>query len=84
MKILTKSTFLRKHTPPNVAIPHLLVYFGPILVNFSNQKLDFKNLNFSPIINSSISLYNLKRLANLKKSSSKSEILDSSSFGINT
>ena len=42
MKILTKSTFLRKHTPSNVAIPHLLVYSGPILVNFSGQKWDFK------------------------------------------
>ena len=61
MKILTKSTCLRKHTPPNVAILHLLVYFGPILVKYSNQKRDFKILICSPIIKSSFSLYNLKK-----------------------
>ena len=38
MKVLTKSTFIRKQTPPNVAIPHLLVYSNPVLVNFSGRK----------------------------------------------
>ena len=59
MKILTKWTFLRKHTPPNVAIPHLLVYSRTILVDFSAQKGNFKIFRFCPIVKSMISLYKL-------------------------
>ena len=62
MKISTKSTFFRKHTPPNVAIPHLLVYSRPVLVYFSDQKWNLKNFNFPPIIKSMFSLYNLKNM----------------------
>ena len=65
MKILTKSTFLRKHTPPNVAILHLLVYSGPILVNFSGQKWDFKFFSFPPIIKYMLSLYKLWKIVDL-------------------
>ena len=50
MKILAKLTFLRKHALRNVDILHLLVYFGPILVNFSGQKWDFNFFSLSPII----------------------------------
>ena len=57
MKILTNSTFLTKHTPPNVAILHLLVYPGPILVYFFGQKCDFNFFSFPPIIKSILSLY---------------------------
>ena len=49
MKILIKQTFLRKLTPPNVAIPHLLVYSRTILVDFSAQKVDFKFFRLCPI-----------------------------------
>ena len=58
MKILIISTFLRKHTPPNVTILHLLV---PILKYYSGQKLDFKILRFSSIIKSMFFHYNLKK-----------------------
>ena len=40
-----KSTFVRKHTPPNVAI---LVYSNPVLVIFFGQKWDFKVIYFPP------------------------------------
>ena len=60
MKMLTKSTFVRKHTPPNVAIPHLLVYSNPVLVNFSGQKWDFKIIYFPPIIKSMFCPYNFE------------------------
>ena len=49
MKILTKSTFVRKYTPPNVAIPDLLVYSGPILVHFSGQNWDYIFFIFPPL-----------------------------------
>ena len=61
--MLTKSTFLRKHTPPNVAILHLLVYANPKckMQKFSGQKWDFKILYFSPIIKSMFCLYNFEK-----------------------
>ena len=60
MKILEKSTFLRKHTL-NVAILHLLVYYKSILIYFSGQKWDFKMFRFFPIIKSMFFHYNLKK-----------------------
>ena len=57
MKTLTNQTFFRKHTPPNVAILHLLVYSRTMLVDFSAQKVNFKKFRFRPIIKSMISLY---------------------------
>ena len=59
MKILTKSTFVRKHTPPNIAILHLVVYSGPLLVNLSGKKWDFKVFTFPSIIKSMLSPYKL-------------------------
>ena len=59
MRIYTNWTFLRKHTHPNVAIPHLLVYSRTILVDFSAQKVNFKIFRFCPIVKSMISLYKL-------------------------
>ena len=59
MKIKTKVTFLRKHTPPNVAILHLLVYSRTILVDFLAQKVNFIFLRLCPIVKSMISLYKL-------------------------
>ena len=56
-----KSTFVRKHTPPNVAIPHLLVYSNSVLVNFSSQKWDFKIIYFPPIIKSMFCPYNFEK-----------------------
>ena len=49
-KLLTKSLKFRKHTPPNVAILLHLVYFGPILIYFSGQKINFKMFTILPII----------------------------------
>ena len=40
---------LKKHTPPNAAIAHLLVYSRPILANFSGQKWNFNIFVFSPL-----------------------------------
>ena len=57
-KILAKAKNVRKHTPPNVAIPLLLVCFGPIWVDFSGKKVNFKIFSFSPIVKSMISLLN--------------------------
>ena len=64
---IEKATFFRKHTPTNVAILHLLVYCGTILIYFSSQKLDFKNLNFSPIIKTLFFLYKLKKACYSRK-----------------
>ena len=60
IRILTKSIFLRKHTLPNVAIPHLLVYCGLILIYFSGQKSNFKIFTDSPIIKHAFLHYKLK------------------------
>ena len=65
MQILTKSTFLRKHTPQNVANLHLWVYSQPILVHFSGQKWDFKYFSFPPIIKSMLSLFKLWKIVDL-------------------
>ena len=77
MKILTKSTFLSKHTPSNVAILHLLVYSGSILIYFSGQKLDFKIFRFSSIIKSMFSHYNLKKGGEARFSTEKFELFGS-------
>ena len=55
MKIKINLTFLRKHTPPNVAIPHLLVYSRTILADFWAQKINFKNFTILPIIKYAVS-----------------------------
>ena len=60
IRILTKSIFLRKHIPPNVAIPHRLVYCGLILIYFSGQKSNFKFFTDSPIIKNTFLHYKLK------------------------
>ena len=75
MKIWTKSTFLRKHTPPHVAILHLLVYCGPTLIYYSGQKLDFKIFIIFPIIKSMFSHYNLKRGGHARKMDGKFKFL---------
>ena len=59
MKIKTKWTFLRKHTHPNVVIPHLLVYPRTIMVDLSAQKVIFIFFRFCPIVKFMISLYKL-------------------------
>ena len=51
--------FSQKTYPPNVAIPHLLVYSRTILVDFLAQKVNYKNFRFCPIVKSMISLYKL-------------------------
>ena len=51
--------FLENIPPPNVAIPHLLVYSRTLLVDFSAQKVNFKNFRFCPIVKPMISLYKL-------------------------
>ena len=58
---IDNSTFLRKHTPPNATILHLLVYCRPILIYASGQKLDFKIFRFFPIMKSMFSHYNLNK-----------------------
>ena len=73
LKIVTKSTFLKKHppAPPNFAIAHLLVYSRPILANFSVQNGILKCSYFFPIIKSVFSLYNLKQGGDAKFSTDK-------------
>ena len=61
MKILTKSTFLRRHTPPKCCYSASFGILWTHIDVFSGQKLDFKMFSFSPIIKSMISLYNLKK-----------------------
>ena len=60
MKILKKSTFLRKHSLQNVAILHLLVYCGPILINFSGQNGISRFLDFPPLQNPCFPIKTLK------------------------
>jgi hypothetical protein len=50
-------TFLRKHTPPNVAIPHFLVYSRTILADLWAQKVYSKNFTILPIIKYAIIKY---------------------------
>ena len=50
---------VRKHAPQKVAIPLLIVCFGPMLCFFSGQKFIFKIFRFFPIVRSLISLYKL-------------------------
>ena len=84
MKILKNYLFLRKHTPPNVAIPHLLVYGEPMLIYLSGQKLDFKIFIHSPIIKSMFFLYNLKKACYLRKMVGKLFFFDKPALNTHT
>ena len=62
---IAKINFSLKTYHPNVAIPHLFVYFKTILVDFSAQKVKFNFVIFCLIVKSMISLYNLNTRADL-------------------
>ena len=61
MKILTKSTFLRKHTPQML----LSASFGVLWTNIGKKKIwpkmGFQHFHFPPIIKSMFSLYNINK-----------------------
>ena len=82
MKILKNLLFLREHTRPNVAILHLLVYCGHILIYFSGQKWDFKTFIHSPIKKSMFSLYNLKKTCYLRKMVGKLKCFDKPALNV--
>ena len=59
-KNMDKIYFFQKKYPPKCCYSaSFLVYSRPVLVHFSDQKWDFKIINFPPIVKSMFSLYNL-------------------------
>ena len=84
MKIFSKSTFFLENLPPNVAILHLLVFCGLILIYFSGQKLYLKQIIFFFIIKSMFSLYNLKTSLLLKENGWKTIFFDKPALNTHT
>ena len=55
MKMLKSQFCYRRHTPPNVAVLHLLVCCGPMFIYISGPGLDFKILFFFLIMGGAVS-----------------------------